>query len=149
MIYEIKSDLETEALGKRLAAYFDERGIRSAFIAMRGEMGVGKTVFTRGFAAHFGIKGVKSPTYTVVNEYRGRVKIYHFDLYRISDADDLVSVGYDDYVSDEAFCICEWSERIPEEIPDGAFTVTISRVADDDEARIIEIVGEFDENTCI
>ncbi len=141
MIYEVKNDLETEALGRRLAAYFDERGIRSQFIAMRGEMGVGKTVFTRGFASHFGIKGVKSPTYTVVNEYRGRVKIYHFDLYRISDADDLVSVGYDDYVNDDAFCICEWSERIPEEIPDGAIFVTISRVADDDEARIIEIKG--------
>lgn len=141
MIYEVKNDLETEALGRRLAAYFDERGIRSQFIAMRGEMGVGKTVFTRGFASHFGIKGVKSPTYTVVNEYRGRVKIYHFDLYRISDADDLVSVGYDDYVNDDAFCICEWSERIPEEIPDGAIFVSISRVADDDEARIIEIKG--------
>ena len=141
MIYEVKNDLETEALGRRLAAYFDERGIRSQFIAMRGEMGVGKTVFTRGFASHFGIKGVKSPTYTVVNEYRGRVKIYHFDLYRISDADDLVSVGYDDYVNDDAFCICEWSERIPEEIPEGAIFVTISRVADDDEARIIEIKG--------
>ena len=84
---------------------------------------------------------MKSPTYTVVNEYRGRVKIYHFDLYRISDADDLVSVGYDDYVAEEAFCICEWSERIPEEIPDGAITVSISRVPDDEAARIIEISG--------
>lgn len=149
MIYEVKNDLETEALGRRLAAYFDERGIGSAFIAMRGEMGVGKTVFTRGFASHFGIKGVKSPTYTVVNEYRGRVKIYHFDLYRISDADDLVSVGYDDYVADEAFCICEWSERIPEEIPEGAYFVTISRVAEDEDARIIEIKGAADEDTCI
>ncbi len=149
MIYEIKNDLETEALGRRLAAYLDERKIRSAFIAMRGEMGVGKTVFTRGFASHFGIKGVKSPTYTVVNEYRGRVKIYHFDLYRISDADDLVSVGYDDYVADEAFCICEWSERIPEEIPEGAIFVTISRVKEDDAARIIEIIGVSDEDTCI
>ena len=112
-------------------------------------MGVGKTVFTRGFASYFGIKGVKSPTYTVVNEYRGRVKIYHFDLYRISDADDLVSVGYDDYVADEAYVICEWSERIPEEIPEGAVYVTISRVAGNDEARKIEIIGDIDEDTCI
>lgn len=149
MIYKVKNDLETEGLGRRLAAYFEERGICSAFIAMRGEMGVGKTVFTRGFAGHFGIKGVKSPTYTVVNEYRGRVKIYHFDLYRIGDADDLVSVGYDDYVADEAFCICEWSERIPEEIPEGAYFVTISRVAENENERIIEILGAFDEDTCI
>lgn len=141
MTYKVFSDEETELVGKELASALEKTGISSAFIAMRGEMGVGKTVFTRGFASHFGIKGVKSPTYTVVNEYRGRVKIYHFDLYRISDADDLVSVGYDDYVAEEAFCICEWSERIPEEIPDGAITVSISRVPDDEAARIIEISG--------
>lgn len=141
MIINVSNDLETEALGRWVAAELDSRGISSAFIAMRGEMGVGKTVFTRGFASYFGIVGVKSPTYTVVNEYRGRVKIYHFDLYRIYDADDLVSVGYDDYIADEAFCICEWSERIPEEIPDGAIFVSIGRVSENDEARVIEITG--------
>lgn len=141
MIINVSNDLETEALGRWVAAELDSRGISSAFIAMRGEMGVGKTVFTRGFASYFGIVGVKSPTYTVVNEYRGRVKIYHFDLYRIHDADDLVSVGYDDYIADEAFCICEWSERIPEEIPDGAIFVSIGRVSENDEARVIEITG--------
>lgn len=141
MIINVSNDLETEALGRWVAAELDSRGIGSAFIAMRGEMGVGKTVFTRGFASYFGIVGVKSPTYTVVNEYRGRVKIYHFDLYRIYDADDLVSVGYDDYIADEAFCICEWSERIPEEIPDGAIFVSIGRVSENDEARVIEITG--------
>lgn len=141
MKFRVTNDLATEELGRRLAAALEAEGIRSAFIAMRGEMGVGKTVFTRGFASHFGIRGVKSPTYTVVNEYRGRVKIYHFDLYRISDADDLVSVGYDDYVADEAYCICEWSERIPEEIPDGAIFVTVARVAEDENARDIEILG--------
>ena len=130
---------ETREVGRKIAEILYTGGHKSTYIAMQGEMGVGKTVFTRGFASHFGIKGVKSPTYTVVNEYRGRVKIYHFDLYRISDADDLVSVGYDDYVADEAFCICEWSERIPEEIPDGAITVSISRVPSDEAARIIEI----------
>lgn len=150
MIFNVSNDLETEALGRRLAAMLESRGITSAFIAMRGEMGVGKTVFTRGFASHFGIGGVKSPTYTVVNEYRGRVKIYHFDLYRIYDADDLVSVGYDDYIAEDAFSICEWSERIPEEIPDGAIFVSISRVAQDDGARVIEITGGiFDEDSCL
>lgn len=141
MLFRVSSDTQTEELGRRLAAGLDARGITSAFIAMRGEMGVGKTVFTRGFASHFGITGVKSPTYTVVNEYRGRVKIYHFDLYRISDADDLVSVGYDDYIAEDAYSICEWSERIPEEIPAGAIFVSISRVAEDENARILEILG--------
>ncbi len=140
MIYTVKSDLETEALGRELARRLWEGGRRSAFIAMRGEMGVGKTVFTRGFASYFGISGVRSPTYTVVNEYRGGgVRIYHFDLYRITDADDLVSIGYDDYVSAEAFCICEWSERVPEEIPEGAIFVTISRDPEDENTRSVEI----------
>ena len=146
MVYEIFSDAETEALGYRLAAYFDGRGIRSAFIAMRGEMGVGKTAFTRGFAAHFGISGVKSPTYTIVNEYRGRVRIFHFDMYRISDGDDLYSIGYDDYVEADGYCIAEWSENIESDIPSDAIFVTISRVADDTEGRRIDI--EY-ENTCI
>lgn len=145
MIFRVSSDRETEQLGRRLAAALEANGISSAFIAMRGEMGVGKTVFTRGFASHFGIRGVKSPTYTVVNEYRGRVRIYHFDLYRISDVDDLVSIGYDDYIAEDAYSVCEWSERIPEEIPDGAIFVEISRVPEDEEARIIEILGvEFE-----
>ena len=84
-----KNPTETEDVGRKIAEGLENAGIRRAFIAMRGEMGVGKTAFTRGFAAHFGILGVKSPTYTIVNEYRGRARIFHFDMYRISDGDDL------------------------------------------------------------
>ena len=140
-----KSPEETEAVGKRLAESLEARGIRRAFIAMRGEMGVGKTAFTRGFASHFGISGVKSPTYTIVNEYRGRVRIFHFDMYRICDGDDLYSIGYDDYVETDGYCIAEWSENIESEIPDGAIFVTISRTETSPEERRIEI----NENTCI
>ena len=142
MVYEIFSDAETEALGRRLAEHLDGRGIRSAFIAMRGEMGVGKTVFTRGFVSHFGRANVKSPTYTIVNEYKvGGTNVYHFDLYRISDGDDLESIGYHEYVESNAYSIVEWSERVPEYIPEDAITVTISRVADDESARDITITG--------
>ena len=129
---------ETEAIGRALAKRLDDAGVHRAFIAMRGEMGVGKTAFTRGFASHFGIGGVKSPTYTIVNEYRGRVRIFHFDMYRISDGDDLYSIGYDDYVESDGYCIAEWSENIEGEIPEGAIFVTISRT-DDAEGRRIEI----------
>ena len=140
-----KSAEETENVGKRLAERLEAAGIKRAFIAMHGEMGVGKTAFTRGFASHFGIVGVKSPTYTIVNEHRGRVNIYHFDMYRISDGDDLYSIGYDDYVDADGYCIAEWSENIETEIPDGAIFVTISRVPECDGERRIDI----DENTCI
>ena len=142
MIYRVKSDKETEEIGKFLADTLTKLGIKQAYIAMRGEMGVGKTVFTRGFVSHFGRANVKSPTYTIVNEYSpAGTKIYHFDLYRISDGDDLESIGYHEYVESDAYSIVEWSERVPEYIPDDAITVTISRVAEDEAARDIEIKG--------
>ena len=135
------SPLETEAVGAALARALEADGVRRAFIAMRGEMGVGKTAFTRGFASHFGVAGVKSPTYTIVNEYRGRVRIFHFDMYRITDSDDLYSIGYDDYIESEGYCIAEWSENIEGDIPSDAIFVTISRT-DDAEGRRIEISYE-------
>ncbi len=145
MTYFTKSAEETERVGAALAERLDGAGITQAFIAMRGEMGVGKTAFTRGFASYFGISGVKSPTYTIVNEHRGRVSIYHFDMYRISDGDDLYSIGYDDYIEAEGYCIAEWSENIEGEIPEGAIFVTISRVDGNADERRIDI----DENSCI
>jgi tRNA threonylcarbamoyladenosine biosynthesis protein TsaE len=140
MIFNTDSTEATEAIGLLLAKMLEKNGLKKAFIAMRGEMGVGKTAFTRGFASHFGIKGVKSPTYTVVNEYRGRVNIYHFDMYRIADGDDLYSIGYDDYIEKNGYCICEWSENIENELPCDAITVSIKRM-DDADKRQIEIKG--------
>ncbi len=143
MTTNVYNDAETEAVGKQLAEKLVKNGIKRAFIAMRGEMGVGKTVFTRGFASYFGILGVKSPTYTIVNEYRNSdgVRIFHFDLYRISDVDDLISIGYDDYVRETGYCIAEWSERAESELPKGTIYVTISRTCGDENERIIDITG--------
>lgn len=142
MIFRVTSDIETEEIGRKLAKTLTKLNKKRAYIAMRGEMGVGKTVFTRGFVSHFGKANVKSPTYTIVNEYRlSGTNVYHFDLYRISDADDLESIGYHEYVESDAYSIVEWSERVPEYIPSDAITVTISRVASDDGLRDIEISG--------
>ena len=142
MTYRVTSDVKTEEIGRKLAEKLTKLNIKRAYIAMKGEMGVGKTVFTRGFVSYFGRANVKSPTYTIVNEYRvGEKNIYHFDLYRISDSDDLESIGYHEYVESDAYSIVEWSERVPEYIPDDAITVTISRVADDESARDITIEG--------
>ena len=142
MIYRLNTDKETEEFGKKLAEMLAKRGIKRAYIAMKGEMGVGKTVFTRGFASYFGITGVKSPTYTIVNEHRaGAVRLYHFDLYRINDAEDLESIGYHEYVESNAYSIVEWSERVPEYIPDDAITVEIRRVSEDENLRDVLISG--------
>lgn len=142
MTYRVTSDVETAEFGRKLAEKLTQLNKKRAYIAMRGEMGVGKTVFTRGFVSYFGHANVKSPTYTIVNEYRPSGKrVYHFDLYRIEDGDDLESIGYHDYVESDAYCIVEWSERVPEFIPEDAITVTISRVSDDEAARDIILEG--------
>ena len=139
MVYITNSYDETKNIGYELARRLDEANIKRAFIALRGEMGVGKTAFTSGFGAYFDIKGVKSPTYTVVNEYVGRAKIFHFDMYRIEDGDDLYSIGYDDYIESDGYSVCEWSENITEYIPEGAITVTIERTSECEEQRKITV----------
>ena len=150
MIFEVFCDTETEKIGYNLAELLTKLNIKRAYIAMRGEMGVGKTIFTRGFVSYFGHANVKSPTYTIVNEYKaGGKRIYHFDLYRISDGDDLESIGYHEYVESDAYSIVEWSERVPEYIPPDAITVTISRVPEDESERLIEIKGVPDDHFSI
>lgn len=140
---KVSSAEETEKVGFTLAKTLDKKGIKRAFIALFGEMGVGKTAFSRGFASYFEIRSVKSPTYTVLNEYRGKVKIHHFDFYRITDGDDLYSIGYDDVIEDDGYCLSEWSENITDFIPQDAISVTISRVSNEnlgeENLRIIEI----------
>ena len=140
MIFTTNSPTETENVGRLLAEKLDTAGVLRAFIALCGEMGVGKTAFTRGFASHFGITSVKSPTYTIVNEYRGKSSIFHFDMYRIESSDDLYSIGFDDYVEREGFCISEWSENIEEFLPEDIIKVTISRSAECVDKRNIEII---------
>ena len=141
--FSVSSAEETERIGFSLAKELDEKKIKRAFIALFGEMGVGKTAFSRGFASYFDIKSVKSPTYTVLNEYKGRVNIHHFDFYRITDGDDLYSIGYDDAIESDGYSLSEWSENITDFIPEDAIRVTISRVSsseeDKEDLREIEI----------
>ena len=145
---------ETEAIGGKIARALDEASVRRAVIAMRGEMGVGKTAFTRGFLYALGGTGAKSPTYTVVNEYRARRMVFHFDMYRIEDEDDLYSIGYDDYLDRDGYAIIEWSENISELLPKKRITVTIQRCDEDESQRKITVdIDGFAElandNACI
>jgi tRNA threonylcarbamoyladenosine biosynthesis protein TsaE len=138
MLFKTSCAEQTESVGERLAAALFKNKKR-AFIAMRGEMGVGKTAFTRGFARALGIQGVKSPTYTVVNEHRGKARLFHYDMYRLDGEDDLYSTGFDDYLSSDGYIVAEWSEKIPDLIPDDAIFVTIKRCEGDECKRDIEI----------
>ena len=140
MVFLSNSASDTEKIGKELAEELDRNGVRRAFIAMRGEMGVGKTAFTRGFASYFGFSAVRSPTYAIVNEYKNeKVNIFHFDMYRIEGDEDLYSIGFDDYIERVGYIIAEWSENIEDFIPEDAIFVTISRTQNNPDERQIAI----------
>ncbi len=136
------SAAETEAVGEALCRALLASGARRAYVALYGEMGVGKTAFARGFGRALGITSVKSPTYTVVSEHRGEpLPLFHFDFYRLTDEDDLYTVGYDDYLRRDGYILTEWSERMPAVIPPDAVIVQIGRT-DTENGRKITIGGE-------
>ena len=131
-----KGTEETEGIGRALAEELLQAGKKSAFVALYGDLGVGKTAFTRGFvSAICPAARVKSPTYTVVNEYRGGIlPVFHFDMYRIDGEDDLYSTGFYDYL-ECGYLLSEWSENIPFALPRERIAVTIEKT-DVEERRI-------------
>lgn len=152
--YISHSTEDTEAIGGRIALALDGASVSRAVIAMRGEMGVGKTAFTRGFLSALGGGGAKSPTYTVVNEYKAKRRVFHFDMYRIEGEDDLYSIGYDDYLDTDGYAIIEWSENITDFLPEKRITVTIDRCDENESDRKITVdldgFAELtDDNACI
>ena len=135
-IYESNSPAETEAIGAALAAVLTPGTV----IAYTGDLGAGKTAFTRGLARGLGAtEQVTSPTYTVVNEYlSGRLPLFHFDMYRLTCADDLFDIGWEDYLDRGGICAVEWSENVADAM-ENAIVVTIEKLGDD--ARRITIEG--------
>ena len=131
---------ETEAAGASLARILTDDTSLPRFIAMYGDLGSGKTAFTRGFASVASpSSAVRSPTFTIVNEYRnGNVPVFHFDMYRIGDEDELYSIGFYDYLS-KGFCLCEWSENIEYALPDEYLKAEISRTYRADDERSITV----------
>jgi tRNA threonylcarbamoyladenosine biosynthesis protein TsaE len=132
---------ETELAGKEFAASLS----LGDFVAMRGDLGVGKTAFIRGMAQHLAPRArVQSPTYQIVNEYRGgKIPFYHFDMYRIDDEDSLYSIGYYDYLENGGICFAEWCEKIEPYLPDHFYAVTIRKSAEDPDVRRILITEEY------
>lgn len=132
---------ETEAAGARLAEILTkEQTALPRFIAMYGDLGSGKTAFTRGFTSVVSpASAVRSPTFTLVNEYRsGSIPVFHFDMYRIDGEDDLYSIGFYDYLS-RGFCLCEWSENIEFALPDEYLRTEIFRTGRSDDERSITV----------
>ena len=127
---------ETEAVGAALAGQLQPGTV----IAYRGDLGAGKTAFTRGLARGLGIRdAVTSPTYTIVNEYlSGRLPLFHFDMYRLSCADDLFDIGWDDYLERGGVCAVEWSENVADAL-ENPIVVTIEKI--DENRRKITVEG--------
>ncbi|MCH5325233.1 MAG: tRNA (adenosine(37)-N6)-threonylcarbamoyltransferase complex ATPase subunit type 1 TsaE [Eubacterium sp.] len=110
MTFMSSSPEETMDIGRQIASYLKA----GKSLLFRGEMGAGKTHLTKGIASYFGADAndVASPTFAIVNEYEARTPIYHFDLFRITNLQDLYAMGFFDYVGQDGICIIEWSENI-------------------------------------
>ena len=132
------STAETEAAGEALA-----RRLRpGTVLAYQGGLGMGKTAFTRGLARGLGCEDrVTSPTFTIVNEYEGRIPLFHFDMYRLPDADALFDIGWEDYLGRGGVCAEEWSERVEDALPEDTVWVRIRRSPENDDWRIISVEG--------
>ena len=136
MTFQTNSPAETEAIGAALGKILTPGTV----IAYRGDLGAGKTAFTRGLAKGLGCREiVTSPTYTIVNEYLGgRLPLFHFDMYRLRSSDDLWDIGWEDYLDRNGVCAVEWSENV-EDALENAITVTIEKLGE--ESRQITLEG--------
>ena len=132
------SEQETEAIGRELA----QQLAPGAVVAFTGDLGAGKTAFVRGMAQGLGIsQRVTSPTFTIVNEYQGRIPLFHFDMYRLPDADALFDIGWEDYLDRGGVCAVEWSENVSEALPEDTVWVDLRRLEGEDNGRCITITG--------
>ena len=127
MEFTTNSPAQTEAVGEALGQVL----LPGTVLAYRGDLGAGKTAFTRGLARGLGAaEPVTSPTYTIVNEYlSGRIPLFHFDMYRLKNSDDLCDIGWDDYLERGGVCAVEWSENVADAMENAIF-VTIEKTGE-------------------
>ena len=136
MTIETHSVSETEALGERLAKCLSSGSV----VALYGDLGAGKTALVRGMARGLEIEeSVSSPTFTIVNEYPGHPALFHFDLYRLKNAEELYAIGWEDYLYRDGICVVEWSENAPEAFPEDTVRVYLERLGETD--RRIRVEG--------
>lgn len=125
MIYESHSEGDTFELGRRMG----EQAAAGEIYLLHGDLGVGKTIFAKGFAQGLGItEPITSPTFTLIQEYaEGRLPFYHFDAYRIEDEDEMYELGFEGYLFGEGVCLIEWASRISNLLPDDCKDITIEK----------------------
>lgn len=143
MTIETRSPEETFALAERIA----EKAQPGQIYTLDGDLGVGKTVFAQGIAAGLGItEPVASPTFTIVQEYTsGRMPLYHFDVYRIEEPEEMDEIGYEDYFYGSCICLVEWAHLVPEILPEDVIRITIEKDPSEGfDYRKITIEGEIE-----
>lgn len=135
--YYSTCEQDTRALAEKLA----RAATPGTVVCLEGELGVGKTVFAKGFCEALGVsQPISSPTFTIVNEYQGIMPVYHFDLYRIADVSELEEIGFDEYVYGAGVCLIEWPDNAGDALPAGCVRVTLTRdFARGDDARRITV----------
>lgn len=123
-VFETQSEKETFEIGRRMA----EHARPGDIYCLLGDLGVGKTVFSKGFATGLGIvEPITSPTFTIVQVYEAPKPLYHFDMYRIEDEEELEMIGYEDYFYGQGVCLVEWANNVKEVIPKEAQWITIAK----------------------
>lgn len=126
---------------KKIASSFAQDLGRGDVLCLYGDLGVGKTVFAQGIAEGLHIQDyITSPTFTIVNVHDGIIPFYHFDVYRISDIDEMYEIGFEEYLNGESICLIEWSEKIEDILPEKRYDIKISKDDTENENfRLIEI----------
>ena len=137
MEYKSNSPKETANIAKAFAKTLTSGDV----LCLNGDLGVGKTAFVQGLVTELGVKEpISSPTFTIVNCYDGKLPIYHFDVYRIEDPDEMYEIGYEEYIYSDGITIIEWSEKIAEILPKKRYDIRISKnLEKHDDFRCIEI----------
>ena len=140
---KVCSEIETKELAKKLAKLLRPNSV----ITLTGDLGVGKTTFTKGFGEGLGVKRtINSPTFTIVKSYQAEIPLHHIDAYRLENSDE--DIGFDDYFSDQAITVVEWPQFIDLFLPEERLELLIERL--DEEARLITLnpIGSYYENIC-
>ncbi len=132
------NELMTKEFAKKLAS----RLVKGSFLAVYGDLGAGKTAFVKGLAEGLDVsEPVVSPTFTILRMYEsGKLPLYHFDVYRIADEDELFEIGFDEYAVGDGVCVCEWADLIPNALPQKRLDIRIERTGDNGRKITIEEV---------
>lgn len=136
-----RSEEETLKVGTSIGAKLKPGDV----ISLNGDLGAGKTYMTKGIAVGMGVLDyITSPTFIIVNEYEGRMPLYHFDVYRINDIDEMYEIGFDEYLYGNGVCIVEWGKVVEELLPEYAIKIDITKIDDNTREIIVKDNGKLE-----